>query len=57
MKYYELLVDESRDCGKDEEIYVCVRYVCEGLLNEDFFANYIMNKLKEVFMDVAPFSS
>ena len=51
------MVDESRDCGKHEQISVCVRYVCEGVLKEDFFnfvraegldANSIMNKLKEV---------
>ena len=56
-KYLALLVDESRDCGKHEQISVCVRYVCERVLNEDFFnfvrakgldANSIMNKLKEV---------
>ena len=55
-KYFALLVDESRDCGKHEQISVCVRYVCEGRLNEDYFnfvraegldANSIMNKLKE----------
>ena len=50
-KYFTLEVDDSRDCEKDEQIYVC-----EGVLNEDFFnfvpaedldANSIMNMLKE----------
>ena len=64
-KYFSLLVDESRDCGKIEQMYVCVRYVCEGVLHEDFFnfvraeglaANSIMEKLIDVLavMGVCP---
>ena len=30
VKYFALMVVESSDCGKHGQIYVCVRYVCEG---------------------------
>ena len=56
-KYFSLLANESRDCGKIEQISVCVRYICEGVLHEDFFnfvraegldANSIMEKLSNL---------
>ena len=30
-KYFALLCDETKDCGKDEQLSVCIRYVAEGI--------------------------
>ena len=66
-KYFSLLCDETRDCGKDEQLSICVRYVVEGTVYEDFYnfvraegldALSIMVKLKGVLegMEVDPVS-
>ena len=39
-KYFALLCDETKDCGKDEQLSVCIRYVAEGILYEEFY-NFI----------------
>ena len=56
-KYFALLCDETKDCGKDEQLSVCIRYVAEGILYEEFYnfvraegldAQSVMIKLKGV---------
>ena len=39
-KYFALLCDETKDCAKDEQLSVCIRYVAEGILYEEFY-NFI----------------
>ena len=36
-KYFSLMCDECKDCGKDEQISVSLRYSDDGLLHEDFY--------------------
>ena len=36
-KYFSLMCDESKDCVKDEQISVSLRYSDKGLLHEDFY--------------------
>ena len=55
--HFSLMCDETRDSGKREQIYLCIRYVSEGTLCEKFYNFYradglsaadITNKLTEV---------
>ena len=36
-KYFALLCDETKDCGKDEQLSMCIKYVAEGILYEEFY--------------------
>ena len=55
-KYFALLCAETKDCGKDEQLSVCIRYA-ERILYEEFYdsvsadgldAQSVMIKLKGV---------